>query len=211
MNERWSLWQRNVIDRFKNMPDEEIKKELQRTAHPVAVCMEQWQGDFNISTLIRNANAFNVEKVFYFGRRRYDRRGTVGTHNYTDIQFLDGGYDQLETLKNQYTFVGVDNNVSQKTFKLGEFDWNTLSKPPLMIFGEEGTGLTQQAIQMCHILLEIPQYGSVRSLNVGTSSGILLYDYVNYLKNSTNQHMLRTMKYDETCSGQNESCQLTLL
>ena len=67
MNERWSLWQRNVVDRFKNMPDEEIKKELQRTAHPVAVCMEQWQGDFNISTLIRNANAFNVEKVFYFG------------------------------------------------------------------------------------------------------------------------------------------------
>ena len=211
MNERWSLWQRNVIDRFKNMPDEEIKKELQRTAHPVAVCMEQWQGDFNISTLIRNANAFNVEKVFYFGRRRYDRRGTVGTHNYTDIHFLDGGYDQLETLKDQYTFIGIDNNVSQKTFKLGEFDWNTLSKPPLMIFGEEGTGLTQQAIQMCHILLEIPQYGSVRSLNVGTSSGILLYDYVNYLKNSTNQHMLPTTKYDETYSGQNESCQLTLL
>ena len=211
MNERWSLWQRNVIDRFKNMPDEEIKKELQRTAHPVAVCMEQWQGDFNISTLIRNANAFNVEKVFYFGRKRYDRRGTVGTHNYTDIQFLDGGYRQLETLKDQYTFVGIDNNVSQKTFKLGEFDWNMLSKPPLMIFGEEGTGLTQQAIQMCHILVEIPQYGSVRSLNVGTSSGVLLYDYVNYLKNSIDQHTEQTMKYDESDNAQNESYQLTLL
>ena len=211
MNERWSLWQRNVIDRFKNMPDEEIKKELQRTAHPVAVCMEQWQGDFNISTLIRNANAFNVEKVFYFGRRRYDRRGTVGTHNYTEIQFLDGGYDQLETLKDQYTFVGIDNNVCQKTFKLGEFDWNMISKPPLMIFGEEGTGLTQKVIQMCHILVEIPQYGSVRSLNVGTSSGVLLYDYVNYLKNSTDQHTERTMKYDESDNAQNESYQLALL
>jgi tRNA G18 (ribose-2'-O)-methylase SpoU len=211
MNERWSLWQRNVIDRFKNMPDEEIKKELQRTAHPVAVCMEQWQGDFNISTLIRNANAFNVEKVFYFGRKRYDRRGTVGTHNYTDIQFLDGGYDQLETLKDQYTFVGIDNNVSQKTFKLGEFDWNMLSKPPLMIFGEEGTGLTQQAIQMCHILVEIPQYGSVRSLNVGTSSGVLLYDYVRHLRNSTNQHIEPIKRYDESDNAQNESYQLTLL
>jgi len=211
MNERWSLWQRNVIDRFKNMPDEEIKKELQRTAHPVAVCMEQWQGDFNISTLIRNANAFNVEKVFYFGRRRYDRRGTVGTHNYTDIQFLDGGYDQLETLKDQYTFVGVDNNVSQKTFKLGEFDWNTLSKPPLMIFGEEGTGLTQQAIQMCHILIEIPQYGSVRSLNVGTSSGVLLYDYVRFLRSSKGQHILQRERCDESDSAQNGSYQLTLL
>ena len=211
MNERWSLWQRNVIDRFKNMPDEEIKKELQRTAHPVAVCMEQWQGDFNISTLIRNANAFNVEKVFYFGRRRYDRRGTVGTHNYTDIQFLDGGYNQLETLKDQYTFVGVDNNVSQKTFKLGEFDWNTLSKPPLMIFGEEGTGLTQQAIQMCHILIEIPQYGSVRSLNVGTSSGVLLYDYVSFLRSSRGQHKLQITKHDESGNVQNVPYQLPLL
>ena len=211
MNERWSLWQRNVIDRFKNMPDEEIKKELQRTAHPVAVCMEQWQGDFNISTLIRNANAFNVEKVFYFGRRRYDRRGTVGTHNYTDIQFLDGGYDQLETLKDQYTFVGVDNNVSQKTFKLGEFDWNMISKPPLFIFGEEGTGLTQEVIQMCHILIEIPQYGSVRSLNVGTSSGVLLYDYVRFLRSSKGQHILQREQCDESDSAQNGSYQLTLL
>ena len=79
MNERWSLWQRNVMDHFKDMPDEEIKEELQKTAHPFAVCMEQWQGDFNIGTLIRNANAFNAEKVFYIGRKRYDRRGTVGT------------------------------------------------------------------------------------------------------------------------------------
>ena len=207
MNERWSLWQRNVVDRFKSMSDEEIKEELQRTAHPVAVCMEQWQGDFNISTLIRNANAFNVEKVFYFGRRRYDRRGTVGTHNYTEVQYLDGGYEQLESLKNQYTLVGIDNNVPQKTYKLGEFDWNMLSKPPLMIFGEEGTGLTQEVIQMCQILIEIPQYGSVRSLNVGTSSGVLLYDYVHHLRSSTNQHIEQIKKCGESDSGLSESYQ----
>ena len=211
MNERWSLWQRNVIDRFKNMPDEEIKKELQRTAHPVAVCMEQWQGDFNISTLIRNANAFNVEKVFYFGRRRYDRRGTVGTHNYTDIQFLEDDYAQLEELSSRYTLVGIDNNVDRKTHKLGKFDWNILSKPPLMIFGEEGTGLTDQALKMCHVLIEIPQYGSVRSLNVGTASGLLLYDYVQFLESSKDRHMSQTTIHDENGSVLNGSYQLTLL
>ena len=80
-----------------------------------------------------------------------------------------------------------------------------------MIFGEEGTGLTQQAIQMCHILVEIPQYGSVRSLNVGTSSGVLLYDYVRHLRNSTNQHIEPIKRYDESDNAQNESYQLTLL
>ena len=211
MNERWSLWQRNVIDRFKDMPDEDIKKELQRTAHPFAVCMEQWQGDFNIGTLIRNANAFNVEKVYYIGRKKYDRRGTVGTHHYVNLQYLDGGYDQLRALSNEYTLVGIDNNVPEKTHKLGEFDWNMLSKPPLIIFGEEGTGLTQKTIKMCNILVEIPQHGSVRSLNVGTASGLLMHDYVSYLRNSKDQHASQTMKCDESENVPSEACQLTLL
>ena len=211
MNERWSLWQRNVMDHFKDMPDEEIKEELQKTAHPFAVCMEQWQGDFNIGTLIRNANAFNAERVFYLGRKRYDRRGTVGTHHYVNLQYLDGGHDQLEALSSEYTLVGIDNNVPEKTHKLGEFDWNMLSKPPLMIFGEEGAGLTQRTINMCSILVEIPQYGSVRSLNVGTSSGVLMYDFVRSLKSSKDLCASQTKKCGGTGSEPNESCQLVLL
>ena len=211
MIDRWRLWQRNVMDHFKDMPDEKIKEELERTAHPFAVCMEQWQGDFNIGTLIRNANAFNVEKVYYIGRKKYDRRGTVGTHHYVNLQYLDGGYDQLQALSSRYTLVGIDNNVPEKTHKLGEFDWNMLSKPPLMIFGEEGTGLTQRSIDMCTILVEIPQYGSVRSLNVGTSSGLLMHDYVRFLKSSKDQHKSQITKCDENDSAPNESCQLTLL
>ena len=119
MSDRWKLWTRNVVDRYKNWSTESIKRDLQRTANPFAVCMEHWQGDFNISTLIRNANAFNAEKVFYLGKKRYDRRGTVGTHHYVDLVFLDGGISQLVKLKNQYTIVAIDNNVSN-THKLGE-------------------------------------------------------------------------------------------
>ncbi len=59
-DERWSLWKRNVIDRYKNLPTESIKRDLQRTANHFAVCMELWQGDFNISTLTRNAKSIKV-------------------------------------------------------------------------------------------------------------------------------------------------------
>ena len=142
--------------------------------------MEQWKGDFNISTMIRNANAFNAKEVFYIGKKRWDRRGAVGTHHYTPINFLES-YEEFISLKKLYTFVGIDNNMSE-TLELSSFDWNKLEAPPLMIFGEEKEGLTEKTLKLCDYVVEIPQYGSVRSLNVGTSSGIIMYDYVNKIR-----------------------------
>lgn len=210
MSERWSLWKRNVIDRYKNWSTESIKRDLQRTANPFAVCMEHWQGDFNISTLIRNANAFNAEKVFYLGKKRFDRRGAVGAHHYVDLVFLDGGISELVDLKNKYTVVAIDNNIPN-TCKLNEFNWQSLEKPPLMIFGEEGVGLTKEALEIADYSVEISQHGSVRSLNVGTSSGILMYSFLQSLKNSRAARKSQKDLYDEICSVQSESSQLALL
>ncbi len=205
----WNLWQRNVADKFKNMTEDQIRKSLRETSNLFAVCMEHWNGDFNISTLIRNANAFNAEEVFYIGKKRWDRRGAVGTHNYTPLKHLKS-YKDLESLKKRYTIIGIDNNLP-KTKKLNQFDWEVLDKPPLMIFGEEKTGLSKEALEICHLLLEIPQYGSVRSLNVGTSSGVLMYDFVRAVKNSTTLYKKLTQPGDEIYCAQNESYQLTLL
>jgi len=210
MSERWSLWTRNVIDRYKNWPTESIKRDLQRTANPFAVCMEHWQGDFNISTLIRNANAFNAKKVYYLGKKRFDRRGTVGTHHYVDLNYLGVSYSSLVELKNVYTIVAIDNNVPN-THKLGEFDWLSIEKPPLMVFGEEGVGLTDETLKIADYNIEIPQYGSVRSLNVGTSSGILMYDFVRSLENSKVVHKWQKDLCDETYNAQNVSSQSVLL
>ena len=77
----WNSWTCNVEDRFKSMSTDQIKETLRSTSHNFAVMMEHWQGDFNIGTMIRNSNAFNSEKVFYYGKKKYDRRGAVGTHH----------------------------------------------------------------------------------------------------------------------------------
>ena len=146
--------------------------------------MEHWKGDFNISTLIRNANAFNVEKVYYLGKKRFDRRGAVGSHHYIDFEHLSNGVSDLTSLKEKYTFVAIDNNIPN-TQKLSEFSWNKLEKPPLVFFGEEGVGLTDEVLNLCDYRVEIEQYGSVRSMNVGTSSGLVLYVLSQHLKNST--------------------------
>jgi tRNA G18 (ribose-2'-O)-methylase SpoU len=209
-NDRWSLWKRNVVDKYKSMTDDKIREELKQNVNPVAVCMEHWKGDFNISTLIRNANAFNVEKVYYLGRKRIDIRGAVGAHHYMDISYLDDSYNRLVELKNKYTFIAVDNNVD-KTHKLREFDWNKLEKPPLILFGEEGCGLTEEVLNLADYRIEIEQYGSVRSLNVGTASGIVLFECVQHLRNSKAFRTSQTELYDGICNGQSEPSQLTLL
>jgi tRNA G18 (ribose-2'-O)-methylase SpoU len=209
-NDRWSLWKRNVVDKYKSMTDDKIREELKQNVNPVAVCMEHWKGDFNISTLIRNANAFNVEKVYYLGRKRIDIRGAVGAHHYMDISYLDDSYNRLVELKNKYTFIAVDNNVD-KTHKLREFDWNKLEKPPLILFGEEGCGLTEEVLNLADYRIEIEQYGSVRSLNVGTASGIVLFECVQHLRNSKAFRTSQTELYDGICNEQSEPSQLTLL
>ena len=145
MSERWTLWKRNVIDKYKNWPTDAIRRDLQETANPFSVCMEHWQGDFNISTLIRNSNAFNARRVYYLGKKRFDRRGAFGTHHYVDLNYLDNDYSRLVDLKKEYTIVAVDNNVPN-TKNIHNFNWLELKKPPLMVFGEEQSGLSSDVL-----------------------------------------------------------------
>ncbi len=176
----------NVIEDYKNCTVEEVNEKLRQTAFPCAVLMQHIQGDFNIGTVIRNANAFNVEKVFYFGKKKYDRRGCVGTHHYTDIEYIRE-VEKLKDLKGEYCFVGVDN--IEDSVSIFDLDWKKLEiemsqnsqlglRKTLFLFGEENNGLIPEVLEMCNVVAHIPQYGSVRSLNVGTASGIVLNEFV---------------------------------
>jgi len=135
--------------------------------------MEQWVGDFNIATMIRNANAFGAGEVFYVGKKKFDRRGTVGAHHYVNLNHLRS-IDDVKKLKKKYHFVCLENN-REGTVALSDYQW---PKMPLMIFGEEGTGITDEMMALADTVVAIQQYGSIRSLNVGTCSGIVMHDFV---------------------------------
>ena len=177
-NEHFCSWQYNVTDKFKSMESSAIKAELKRTALPFAICMENWLGDFNMATAIRNANAFNAKEVFYIGNKKWDRRGAVGVQNYTEIKWLSH-IDELIKLREKYVFVGIDNVPGSVSIHSHVFQPNTL-----MFFGEEGVGLTPAIQQMCDKILHIDMFGSVRSLNCGTASGIAMYEFASQYKNN---------------------------
>lgn len=172
----FTAWQYNVADRYKGKSVQEIQQDLQSTANPFAVCFEHWIGDFNIGSGVRNANAFNAREVFYVGDKKWDKRSAVGVYNYTNVQWLPTIEDFIK-LKEKYVIVGID-NVSGSV-PLSSYHW----KPnTLMVFGEEGTGLTPVMQSLCQDIVEIEMYGSVRSLNCGVASGILMHDFVRQMK-----------------------------
>ena len=169
-------WQHNVLDHFKGMSVEDIKSNLADTASPFAVCMENWIGDFNFGTLVRNANAFNAKEVFYIGDKKWDRRSSVGVYNYTDVNWLSTIEDFIK-LKEKYTIIGID-NIPGKSIPISTYNYPL---PCLLVFGSEGTGLTETMQSLCKDILHIDMIGSVRSLNCGTASGIAMYDLIGKL------------------------------
>lgn len=166
---------RNIINHYHYWETEAIKADLDKKRHNFSVLAQNLYNDFNISTLIRNANAFLAKNVYVYGSKRYDRRGAVGTHHYTNFSFVKE-LDELKELlsKNDFSIVGVDNVPEAEN--IHDFSWNE-DKHTLMVFGQEQVGIHEDLLGFCDNVVYIPQYGSVRSLNVGCASAIIMDDY----------------------------------
>lgn len=166
---------RNVIDYYAAWETVAIRDDLDSKRSPlVNVCMNL-TNDFNKSTVIRNNNAFCGRKVVLVGKRRLDKRGTVGTHHYEYIEHSIDIAPVITALKDEgYIVYAVDNIEGYEPQCVYDAD---LPEKTAFIYGEEMLGLSADVIEMCDGMLYIPQQGSVRSLNVGTVSGIMMSEY----------------------------------
>lgn len=164
---------RNILDKYKGWETELIKGDVQQRTLPYSVCMVNLNYDYNFATVVRNANAFGAKKVYYVsGTKKFDRRGTVGTHHYTDVCHLRSVYDLLDC-SDTYNRVAVE--IVEGATPLDKFTW---PENPLMIFGSEGVGLSKEVLDFCPFKTYIPMHGSVRSLNTACASAIVMSDFV---------------------------------
>lgn len=160
---------RNVIDYYKYWETEAIKTNLDVNRFNYGVLCTNIQGDFNIGSVIRNANAFLAKEVLIYGKKNYDRRGAVGTQNYTNFKHVKS----IDEIPNNVRIISVDNtenavNIENFTYPDEYF---------LLAFGEENSGIPKEILDRSSDIVYISQYGSVRSLNVGCASAITMYDY----------------------------------
>jgi tRNA G18 (ribose-2'-O)-methylase SpoU len=165
---------RNVVDGYRYWRREAIVADLDARRHPFHVAIENWQHDFNIGAVVRNANAFLAAEVHIVGRRRWNRRGAMVTDRYQHVRHHDDVAALVSWAQEQeLPIVGVD--LLPGSVPITQAD---LPRACVLLFGQEGPGLSATARAACTVILHIPQFGSTRSINAGVASGIAMYEWI---------------------------------
>ncbi len=163
---------RNVIDRYRYWTIKAIKNDLQSSRVNLHVAIENWQHDLNIGTIVRNANAFNVEAVHIIGKKHWNRRGAMVTDRYLNIYHHKTVEAFVECVQDR-DIIAIDNLKGAV-----ELHETKLPEKAVLVFGGEGPGLSREMIDASKMMVKIEQFGSTRSVNVGVASGIVMYQWL---------------------------------
>jgi len=165
---------RNVVDKYRGLSVEEIRAELDTHRIPLEIAVENLERDFNMGTIVRTANAFNVSRVHVIGRKQWNRRGAMVTDAYMNIDYHATASDFAAAMQQAgRSIVAVDNVPGARN--LAEVG---LSKDAVLVFGSEANGISEELLGIAADVVQIEQDGSTRSVNVGVAAGIVMYHWV---------------------------------
>ena len=166
--------QRNVVDAYRYWTRSAIVADIDSRRHPFHVAIANFGHDANIGTVVRTANAFAAAAVHIVGRRRWNRRGAMVTDRYQHIEHHADVSSLLEFASAAaLTVVAVDNVPGSVPLETA-----TLPRECLLLFGQEGPGVTPDAKEAAAMTVSIAQFGSTRSVNAGVAAGIAMHAWV---------------------------------
>ena len=164
---------RNVADKYRYLSVEAIVADLDTRRQPLHVAIQNWEHDFNIGSVVRTANAFNVAGIHILGRRRWNRRGAMVTDRYLHVHHHETVEGFVAWLSARgITAIGVDNLPGAVPLESC-----ALPRDCCLVFGSEGPGLTDDVVAACERLVAITQDGSTRSINAGAATAIAMYHW----------------------------------
>jgi tRNA G18 (ribose-2'-O)-methylase SpoU len=165
---------RNVVDKYRYWTLAAIVGDLDAHRNSFHIAIENWQHDFNIGSVVRTANAFNAASVHIVGNKRWNRRGAMVTDRYMHVQHHDNADDLAHWAHGEgLVLIGIDNlpgSVPLETYSLPE--------KCVLVFGQEGPGLSEDARAHVDAVLSVEQYGSTRSINAGAAAAIAMHSWV---------------------------------
>jgi tRNA G18 (ribose-2'-O)-methylase SpoU len=163
---------RNLIDEYKGLSNEQVFDALDKKRSPLEIAIENVEHDFNMGSIVRTANSFNVQKVHIIGKKKYNRRGAMCTDKYLEIVHHSTLADFLKSQKGR-ELVAIENNTPRALpLHDKKFIQNTT-----LIFGSENNGITSELLAVAQDVRFIESFGSTRSVNVGVAAGIAMYEY----------------------------------
>ena len=165
---------RNVIDRYRYWTMEAIVADLDEHRHPFHVAIENWQHDMNIGSIVRSANAFAADTVHIIGRRRWNKRGAMVTDRYQHVVHHDDVAAFVEWARGEgLPVIAIDNvpgSVRIETF--------AFPRECVLLFGQEGPGLSPDALAAADAVVEISQFGSTRSINASAAAAVAMHGWI---------------------------------
>ena len=165
---------RNVVDAYRYWLMDAIVEDLNTKRHPFHVAIENWQHDLNIGSIVRSANAFLADTVHIVGRKRWNRRGAMVTDRYQRVMHHPT-IDDLVSYAREHALpiVAIDNVEGSKPLET-----TPLPRECIILFGQEGPGLSAEALAAADLAVEITQFGSTRSLNASAAAAIVMHQWV---------------------------------
>ncbi|MDZ7576774.1 MAG: RNA methyltransferase [Candidatus Nanopelagicales bacterium] len=165
---------RNVIDDYRYWRLDAIVADLDTKRHPFHVAIENLTHDLNIGSIVRTANAFLAKEIHIVGRRRWNRRGAMVTDRYQHVRHHESAAELADWAREaDLTLIGVDNVPGSQPLERAE-----LPERCVLVFGQEGPGLSPEARVVCSQILHITSFGSTRSINVGAAAAIVMHSWV---------------------------------
>ncbi len=162
---------RNVLDHYRYWSVPSIVADLDTKRHPLQIAIENWQHDLNIGSVVRTANAFNVRFVHIVGKRDWNRRGAMVTDKYLHVIHHPTVADFATwCAENETPIIGIDNLPVSR-----QLENYPLPEKCVLFFGQEGAGMSDEAVEICSVVLAIQQYGSTRSMNASAAGAIAMY------------------------------------
>jgi tRNA G18 (ribose-2'-O)-methylase SpoU len=165
---------RNVVDAYRYWTRDAIIADVDERRHPLHIAIENFGNDANIGAVVRTANAFAVDTVHIVGRRRWNRRGAMVTDRYQRLRHHDTTAELLTFAADAgLTVVAVDNVPGAV-----RLEHTALPRDCLLIFGQEGPGITADAKAGAAVTVSIAQFGSTRSINAAVAAGIAMHTWI---------------------------------
>jgi tRNA G18 (ribose-2'-O)-methylase SpoU len=164
---------RNVIDRYRYWRMDAIVADLDTKRHPFHVAIENWQHDMNIGSIVRSANAFLADTVHIIGRRRWNKRGAMVTDRYQHVVH----HEDVATFVAWASAEGLPVIAVDNVEGAVPVDTAPLPERCVLLFGQEGPGLSDEAVAAASGIVEITQYGSTRSINASAAAAVVMYEW----------------------------------
>lgn len=147
---------------------------------PITVVLDNIRSGMNVGSIFRTSDAFKIEEVILTGitaqpPHKEILKTAIGASRSVPWKYEEDIGHALSTLKaNHYQLVGIEQTTA--SIPLQEAQVNTSQKYAI-ILGNEVDGISEEALPLLDLAVEIPQFGTKHSLNVSVCGGIILWHF----------------------------------